>query len=155
MIYNAIEDKSHLFVECPAFQVMQEEAGKDLENGMKRLCKEKGIGEEQIQYLLRKAKYFYKNDTELWPLGFSHYYLGHVPPLEKWTNIKDITMTSQKRFLHGLFSLWHTTNIRLAGRIFGEAQRKATREWEGKKECRWRLMSDKLLDILIDSPESL
>ena len=128
---EAIEDEHHLFIECQHFQDMRTSAGKDLQDGARRLCREKGIEEAQIDRLLTKVEFFYDDDPELWPLGNSRFYLGHVPPLAPWTNnVKCGTNSAQERFIYGLYSLFHTSSIRLAGRIFGEAQRKATKEWD-------------------------
>jgi len=35
-----------------------------------------------------------------------------------------------ERLVHGIYSDWHNTSVRLASRIFGELQRRVTRAWD-------------------------
>jgi hypothetical protein len=64
------------------------------------------------------ASQLFKDDA-CWPLGSSRYYLGLTPPLS--------TIISQQRIRAKINIVWHTASIRLAGRIWGEWQRRRAR----------------------------
>ncbi|PPR03462.1 hypothetical protein CVT26_007878 [Gymnopilus dilepis] len=61
-------------------------------------------------------------DSDIWPTKQSYYYLGITP------NIKLVGDTVQTKSLRTrLLNVWHTSSIRLAARIWGEALQSATK----------------------------
>ncbi|TFK37787.1 hypothetical protein BDQ12DRAFT_652399 [Crucibulum laeve] len=128
---EGFEDGHHIFVKCPQFGKLREEAGEEITMNIKKLGSERGVDERDISTLLEKVKFFFEDSQEFWPLGDSQYFLVHVTKLEKWIRreLFETTLLYQ-RFIHAIATQIHTTSIRLASRIFGEVQRIATRSWE-------------------------
>jgi hypothetical protein len=64
------------------------------------------------------------DDSEVWPLKESHFYLGHVPRLNNLLSqlLAKSSRLTRERTIHGLYCEWHNTSVRLASRIFGELQ---------------------------------
>jgi len=85
---------------------------------------------------LQKAKCFYTDDPELWPLVESHYYLGHIPKIQLMlTSLEKESRILRERIIHGIYCDWHNmAGIPLAGRIFGELQRRAAQHWDMKRK---------------------
>ncbi|KAF9463157.1 hypothetical protein BDZ94DRAFT_640713 [Collybia nuda] len=132
---DTLEDKCHIFVECPYFSQFQDDALTDIVAYTETKCTkmDTGICDEAIGRLLFAAKSLLTNVSSVWPLHCSTYYLGWIPDIATivgpFSNIHPpMTIPKynlcQRRFIHHIASEWHLRAIRLAGRIWGEVQRK-------------------------------
>ena len=75
--------------------------------------------------LLRLAESIFSDDSCFWPLQRNVFYLGKFPSLKKYIN--EITVKSEilrRRVVSHISTDWHSRCIRLAGRIFGDYQRR-------------------------------
>ncbi|KAK0220176.1 hypothetical protein IW262DRAFT_1273548, partial [Armillaria fumosa] len=80
---RAIESPHHIFVECPMFQSLRDEALKEIQKVMERALQ---IGKKQICDFpaLRDAAESFLSDCNItWPLTFTQFYLGHAPSLDR------------------------------------------------------------------------
>ncbi|TFK33571.1 hypothetical protein BDQ12DRAFT_575082, partial [Crucibulum laeve] len=66
---DEFEDDHHIFVTCPLFAKLREEAGEEITRKVKNLGFERGVNEKEIVTLLEKVKFFFKDSQEFWPLG--------------------------------------------------------------------------------------
>ncbi|KII84505.1 hypothetical protein PLICRDRAFT_117547 [Plicaturopsis crispa FD-325 SS-3] len=121
---NAIEDPYHIFVECRRFEALRREATEGVEKRTKARILDKGLEEARFASLLAAAKLLFSDSVDIWPLQYSAYYLGHVPPLDGHVppDAFDDRLT-RERFLHNVHADWHLAAVRLASRIFGTVQR--------------------------------
>ncbi|KAJ7455737.1 hypothetical protein FB451DRAFT_1048761 [Mycena latifolia] len=122
----AIEDQHHIFVECARYADWREKAREDLVTRMNNKLEEKGIEEAKHSGLLSIAKSLFVDDSSVWPLHYSTYFLGHIPKFDHTMPTKvgeDGERLARMRLTHHIASEWHTACIRLAGRIWGDWQR--------------------------------
>ena len=125
---NEKETTSHIFTHCEIFQKWREDAGNQLEKLIRERLTGMDVTEIERTRFLQKAKCFYTDDPELWPLVESHYYLGHVPKIRPMlTSLENENRILRERIIHGIYCDWHNTRVRLAGRIFGKLQHWDTR----------------------------
>ncbi|KAJ7837615.1 hypothetical protein B0H13DRAFT_1733192 [Mycena leptocephala] len=121
---NVIESMHHIFVDCRKFEGWRTEAGAEVATRTERKLAEMGIALWDQQPILRAAKSLFVDDPIIWPLKMSQYYLGQVPRTDDLITPALIPETIKRRKLSvHLASDWHTSSIRLAGRIFGSVQR--------------------------------
>ena len=125
-----VENERHIFSECPHFKIWRQEAGQQLKNTVATRLTQIDLSNRTLEDILTKAKSFYCNDAKIWPLGDSQYYLGHVPKIREWIQGEELSRLTVERLVHGIYSDWHNTSVRLASRIFGELQRRVTRAWD-------------------------
>ncbi|KAJ7176386.1 hypothetical protein C8R43DRAFT_872728 [Mycena crocata] len=125
---NAIEDQHHIFVHCERYTEWRTKASEELLHRTKSKLCEKGLEETDAVGLLHTVKSLFI-DAPVWPLQYSQYYLGHIPKLNGLIPKKpdDPDKLSMTRLEHHLASDWHTSCIRLAGRIWGDWQREMAR----------------------------
>jgi hypothetical protein len=130
-----IEDEHHIFVDCPIFEEWRQEAGLQLQKTLSDRLEQTGIGEKDKLEILTRAKSFYMDDEEVWPLKESQFYLGFVPKIQKWMTheTEGLNWITKERMVKGIYCEWHNTGVRLASRIYGELQRRVTRIWERRK----------------------
>ena len=116
-----LEIPHHLFVECPHFSIVRDGAlgAVTLETSSLLTTAETPLLSDVI---LRTAHTLFVDDPDTWPQYFSHYYCGTVPPLPAAPNT-DGTRSSARRLLSCIATLWHSTSIRLAARIWGSYKR--------------------------------
>jgi hypothetical protein len=129
-----IEDERHIFSDCPYFDKWRQEAGQRLRDALATRFRQTSMDNQAVEEVLNKAESFYSHDKNIWPLGDSQYYLGLVPKLQKWIQEEGLERLARERLIHGIYCDWHNTGVRLAARIFGELQRKATRQWDERRE---------------------
>ena len=115
----------HLFVKCPIYQQWREEAlDKVTEKTVLKLAtmQIEGIVRDN---LVTAAKSLFSDNPCIWPLHLTMYYLGQIPDLDVLIphNHKLDSVTLMRLKTH-LSSDWHTSSIRLAGRIFGDYQKR-------------------------------
>lgn len=121
---DVVEDQHHIFVTCQKYEGWRETAAEELEKRTKRKLVEKGIEEQDQLGLTQTAKSLFSDNPNVWPLCYSAYYLGHVPPLDHLLPSGSVENTlTRSRLLYHLAAEWHLTSIRLAGRIWGDWQR--------------------------------
>ncbi len=71
------------------------------------------------------AESLFLDNSAVWPLSLTQFYLGHVPPLD--APIPRDAFSSgilRDRVLRNISSSWLTVSIRLAGRIWGDYMRR-------------------------------
>ena len=130
---NATEDPHHIFVECEVFEAWRREAGSQLHDAISVRMVKRGISEETLANTLEKAKCFFEDRKDIWPLGNSQFYLGHVPKIEEMLPAMiDENKILREKTIHGIYCDWHNASVRLASRIYGEFQRRIMRRWEEK-----------------------
>ena len=133
-----VEDEHHIFVRCPVFEEWREQAGNSLRKILEERLSKVEVADTHKSSILKKAEFFYSDNSDLWPLKESQFYLGHVPKLSDvlphTPNHEGTNEISRARTIHGIYCEWHNASLRLASRIFGELQRRVTRSWdEGRK----------------------
>ncbi|KAJ7202715.1 hypothetical protein C8J57DRAFT_977749, partial [Mycena rebaudengoi] len=103
---NAVESMHHVFVDCRDFESWRMTAADELVN--------------RTELKLIEAEI----PPTVWPLTISQYYIGQIPSLNDLITREMIPDTIRRRKLTShVASDWHTSSIRLAGRIFGSFQR--------------------------------
>ncbi|KAJ7853588.1 hypothetical protein B0H13DRAFT_1642863 [Mycena leptocephala] len=120
----AIEDARHIFVDCARYTSWRAKASEELYmQACDKLVKQ-GFNLDDCVALLSQAKLLFSDDCSLWPLHYLTYFLGHVP---RFTHLfplnHDLPKLAFARLIHHLSAKWHTTSIRLAGRIWGNWQK--------------------------------
>ena len=75
------EDEHLIFMNCPAFEERRDQAGKPLRKTLEEWVNKADIAKAHKNTILTKAKLFYSDDSELWPLNKLFFHLGHVPKL--------------------------------------------------------------------------
>ncbi|KAJ7701200.1 hypothetical protein B0H17DRAFT_1128486 [Mycena rosella] len=103
---QAIENQHHIFVDCPTYADWRTKAANDAYQRTKAKLEEKEIPEADGVGLLTAAK---------------PHSLLRLPYTKKIGNSETLART---RLAHHIASDWHTAAIRLAGRIWGDWQRK-------------------------------
>jgi hypothetical protein len=121
---NATESPRHLFIDCQKYQEWRNESLRELLTRTElKLDTFEVIGETK-ENLMNTAKSLF-TDSPVWPLHFSLYYLGQIPSIDKlFTDDFSINSTQKRRLISHLSADWHTSSIRLAGRIFGDFQKR-------------------------------
>lgn len=115
----AIESDFHVFTECRRFEVYRAEAGLELRKRIERRLSRTALPENAKLELLRVSQSFFTDDA-IWPLGFPHYYLGHVPVLRSFVPLDSFaTALEHSSCVTACESDWHFAGFRLAGRIWG------------------------------------
>ncbi|KAJ7255014.1 hypothetical protein B0H12DRAFT_1050396 [Mycena haematopus] len=121
----AVESMHHIFVDCVHFSAWRDAAAEEVATRTERKLVEAGIVIDHVQCpILIAAKSLFIDDAVVWPLKISQYYLGQIPSIEAHIT-RDLLPDAVKRrkLTSHLSSDWHTSSIRLAGRIFGSIQR--------------------------------
>jgi hypothetical protein len=113
----------------------RQEAGMQLRKTLADRLKQMSLGENDVSVIVNKAKSFYTDDADIWPLKESCYFLGLVPKIKQWITHESQGMNAitRERIIKGIYCDWHNTGVRLASRIYGEMQRRVTRTWERSK----------------------
>lgn len=129
------EDEHHIFVKCPIFEEWRQEAGSQLQKTLADRLKQTELSENDVAGILNKAKSFFMDDSDIWPLSESCYFLGLVPNVRHWITQESerVHGVTRERIIKGIYCDWHNSGVRLASRIYGEMQRRVTRVWERNK----------------------
>lgn len=125
---NAIGNMHHLFVYCAEYSEWRNQAGlelvSDTEKRIRGLLKEDEL-EPVATGLLKLAESIFSSDSLAWPLQKNVYYLGKHPSLTKCINKTTVkNEVLRRRLISHISTDWHSKCIRLAGRIFGDYQRR-------------------------------
>ena len=121
---NATESLQHLFINCQKYQEWRDEASREALMKTELKTDTIRISRDTKRNLTEAAKSLF-TDKMIWPLNFSLYYLGQIPNLDKCLpeNL-DINFIQKRCLISHLTADWHTMSIRLAGRIFGDFQKR-------------------------------
>jgi hypothetical protein len=133
---DAIEDAHHIFVHCRRYDAWRKATADELHKRAKAKLIEKGFEEVDCIDFLTEAKLLFTDACSLWPLHYSAYYLGHVPNFDHLLPPRnDLSKLAFTRLTYHFSADWHTTSIRLAGRIWGNWQKETavTLDVRGRK----------------------
>ncbi|KAK7014070.1 hypothetical protein VNI00_019432 [Paramarasmius palmivorus] len=124
------EDSHHIFTICPVYGKWRSAAAHEVHERTKRKLQEAGIPEADQRACLRAAKSLFSDDAAVWPLKCTAYYLGFLPKLDALLPpVSNLSYLPRERLLHHLAADWHLHAIRLAGRIYGDYQRRMARRY--------------------------
>ena len=82
-----------------------------------------GCGETTQENLISTAKQLFTDDSKLWPLHYSLYYLGQIPCMGQLISDPNINLVQRRCLESHIATDWHFPSIRLAGRIFCDFQK--------------------------------
>ncbi|KAJ7166150.1 hypothetical protein C8R46DRAFT_900122 [Mycena filopes] len=120
-----IEDMHHIFVTCSTYADWRSIAAAELVPRTRAKLANLDIEEVIATDLLAAAKSLFVDDERVWPLQYSVYFLGHIPSIEPLIpDAPHLNPLSRSRLAYSLAADWHTAAIRLAGRIWGDWQRR-------------------------------
>ncbi|KAJ7465629.1 hypothetical protein FB451DRAFT_1041408, partial [Mycena latifolia] len=117
---QAIKDQHHVFVECPQYTKW-------------RLTPPRTHINTRMQNSTRGT--FWRPTVLLWPLHYSTFYLGHIPPFNHLMpkKIGNGNTLARTQLAHHIIADWHTTAIQLAGCIWGDWQRKMAKSTDTRR----------------------
>ncbi|KAJ7687240.1 hypothetical protein B0H17DRAFT_890124, partial [Mycena rosella] len=102
---DGVESMHHLFVMCSHFHEWRRDAVEEVETRTER-------------------KSLFNDDPSVWPLKITQFYVGQIPSTQDLITSVMLPDGIKRRGLSSHIALeWHTSAIRLAGRIFGSVQR--------------------------------
>ena len=118
---GSLETPHHLFVQCPHFAALREEACIAVVRETSSLL---DAAETPLptDVILRTARALFTDDPHVWPQTSSHYHYGMVPSLPDVPTAFGAHLPS-KRLLSRVAALWHSSSIRLTARIWGSYKR--------------------------------
>ena len=121
---DATESPRHLFIKCPKYQEWRDETMEEvLARTDLKTDTFKVVGETKENIMAAAKSLFI--DSTIWPLHFSLYYLGQIPDINKLIlDNADISVIQRQRLISHIAADWHMSSIRLAGRIFGDFQKR-------------------------------
>jgi hypothetical protein len=121
---DATESPRHLFVVCGKYQDWRDESLKEVMEKTELKLTTFEVEGETKENIMAAAKSMFI-DSVIWPLHFSFYYLGQLPSINAlFSENSNINPIQRQRLISHLASDWHTSSIRLAGRIFGDFQKR-------------------------------
>lgn len=125
----AIENEHHIFVECFWFSDFKrqslEEVSRMTNSQCKELIEKSTFTSELADKLSHTAKSLFINDSLVWPLCDTMFYLGRLPSILGLVRHLDMKSenTLETRYQAHFFSLlWHISAIQLAGHIWRQIQ---------------------------------
>ena len=118
------ESARHLFIKCRHYQQWRDEASKQVVEKTRLKAETIGCEEATRDNLVSAAKSLFVDDPEIWPLHYSLYYLGQIPSLKQLITDPNINLIQRRRLESHIATDWHFSSIRLAGRIFGDFQKR-------------------------------
>lgn len=123
--HHGVETSHHIFTHCAFFNSARAEAQRKLKGAVEvRIADLPNATERWREALRLKAKSFFSNNRETWPLGSSTFYLGHVPKLNIVAlNSEEISGRTIRKLERELHAEFHLAGIRLCGRITGQMLR--------------------------------
>lgn len=113
------------FIECQHYDKWRKEAEREVVEKTKLKAETIEIDKQTKCTLVTTAKSLFIDDPMIWPLHSSFYYLGQIPTISKMVqNASSLTEIQKRRTIANISADWHIASIRLAGRIFGDFQRR-------------------------------
>ena len=130
-----VEDMHHLFVYCSVYEKWRLETGMSVVEWTREKLDTMGIEGVVRNNLLATAKSLLVNDPLVWPLQKTLFYLGQLPKIDPLINSDSAELEEIRRrqLRSHIVNGWHTSCIRLAGRIFGDFQRRMAVLNDGNK----------------------
>jgi len=132
---NDVEDMHHIFIYCKAYEGWRIETGISIVEWTKEKLNAMEVEEVVRDNLLITAKSLFIDDPVVWLLQKTLFYLGQLPKIDPLINLGSIKLGEIfERWLGShIASSWHTLCICLAGRIFGDFQRRMAVLNDGNK----------------------
>ena len=84
-----IEDMHHIFIDCPKYSDLRKEAEIEVVKGTITHIQTFEIKETCMTSLLQIAKSLFIDCVFTWPLHYSFFYLGHIPPIDSHVPLKN------------------------------------------------------------------
>jgi hypothetical protein len=129
--HKAIEDMHHIFVNCPKYMKLKDEAIVEVTKKTNARIQSIELEETCTTSLLRIAKSLFINCYFTWPLHYTFYYLKHVLLLDLIIPINIFkTLIQHEHFIHNIKGDWHISSIKLASHIYGRLQKEMARRQE-------------------------
>jgi hypothetical protein len=127
---DAIEDPHHIFVQCPTWECLREEYARTLTKRTLEKITDTTLSNAEIQAITQSAKSLFKDCHLTWPLFYSQYYLGHIPPLNRLIPVAAFTSSvTREKLIQSIHADWHLTATRLTSRIYGDLMRRVARDF--------------------------
>ena len=123
----ALESAHHVFIQCPQFSSLRDDALATLGRDTSALLHSTAdIPSSFADAILSIPHTLFTDNGSVWPQYHSHYCLGPVPTVPyivapPWCN--SVSSLAQCRLRSRIATLWHTTSIHLAARIWGKYKR--------------------------------
>ncbi|KAK0442581.1 hypothetical protein EV421DRAFT_1949429 [Armillaria borealis] len=117
---DALETVHHVFVSCPAYRSFRQHATQTLITETSRILDSAEVPLLICRAFLHIVQRLFE-DGPVWPQSVSRFYLGLTPSLPALPGLKG---EKTNRVLVRISQTWHTTCIRLAGRIWAEYKRR-------------------------------
>ncbi|KAK0436134.1 hypothetical protein EV421DRAFT_1716172, partial [Armillaria borealis] len=113
---RAIESPHHIFVDCPVFQTFRDETVKEILRVTEKALESAKKELKEFPGLQVAAASFLIDCNVTWPLTITQFYLGHVPPLERYVHQASFSsMLMRDRVMHNIHLAWHVAAVRLTG----------------------------------------
>jgi hypothetical protein len=131
-----VEDMHHVFVDCRIYERWRDEAWTSVVDWTKEKLDAVEIEEVVKDSLLIAAKSLFSDDPLVWLLHKTFFYLGQLPKIDPLINRSSTELGEvfQRRLKSHIVNCWHTTCIRLVGRIFGDFQQRMAVLNDGEKK---------------------
>ncbi|KAK0228538.1 hypothetical protein IW262DRAFT_1351615 [Armillaria fumosa] len=117
---DSLETVHHIFVSCPTYRSFRQQATKTLITETSRILDSAEVPLLICRSFLHVIRRLFEDGPD-WPQSLSRFYLGLMPPLPKHTGLPE---AKENRLLARIAHTWHTSCIRLAGRIWAEYKRR-------------------------------
>ncbi|KAK0499000.1 hypothetical protein EDD18DRAFT_1056963, partial [Armillaria luteobubalina] len=111
---DSLETIHHVFVSCPAYRSFRQQATKTLITETSRILDSAEVPLLFCSSFLQVIRRLFEDGPD-WPQSLSRFYLGLTPSLPCRTDLPEVKAT---RLLARIAHIWHTSSIRLAGRIW-------------------------------------
>ncbi|TFK81753.1 hypothetical protein K466DRAFT_666919 [Polyporus arcularius HHB13444] len=121
---DAVETVHHVFVTCPAYTSLRDNARCDLMRETSEQLLAAKTTSPLKDVILRITAALFLDDPSVWPQHFTRYYLGLLPLIPLPDDMASQSLTT-RRLLARVKHAWHISSIRLAGRIWGENKRRS------------------------------
>ncbi|KAK0502361.1 hypothetical protein EDD18DRAFT_688802 [Armillaria luteobubalina] len=117
---DSLETIHHVFVSCPAYRSFCQQATKTLITETSHILDSAEVPLLFCSSFLQVIRRLFEDGPD-WPQSLSRFYLGLTPSLPCRTGLPEVKAT---RLLAHIAHIWHTSSIRLAGRIWAEYKRR-------------------------------
>ncbi|PIL26790.1 hypothetical protein GSI_11126 [Ganoderma sinense ZZ0214-1] len=119
---DVLETPHHIFVHCPQFAAVREEALSAVITETSSLLDRAPETLPSSDVILHAARSLFSDDPVIWPQTLSHYFYGTVPPLPAVSAALG-AHPPVRRLLSRIAAAWHSASIRLVARIWGSYKR--------------------------------
>src|ERR1700683_5456831 len=86
---------------------------------------ETGLNEVEKLIIKQSAKSLFKDCHLTWPLYYSQYYLGHIPPLNRLIPVTAFnTLLAPEKLVQSIHADWPLTSTCLTSHIYGDLMRR-------------------------------